>query len=580
MMGVEGMWKDSEAHRGQQERHLLSRILNEAAPALLFAAALCASTPASSHTSGQVEMTCPYDRTKFLFEAQTSGTAFGTTLDFMPVGAIQSPWPMAVCPTNGFVFFKEKFDDQELERLRPLILSPDYQALKEETPYYRAAWIGEHSGAPHTQVSVTLLQATWEAIRDPQRYSRYATELAARLPEDVETSKPDQKRMFQLLQGEIMRRLGKLDDAKQYYQNWSRELEPTGNDAVFAAFEIRLIDQGDTEPHLMAEAVKTMEEDPAIWWARRTPRLSGGKLLEQAHTFKFDRYRGGSVHWTQDGRLIGRNQLQLALFDQSTDTLKAIESSDIWNGVVAFSQDGKNIVFVANNLPWRLAQMDASSFKVHHSVQIPSVGPQKIVMAYDGKSALTELDNNLVAFDLGSDTLRPLSSPAFSQGNWWLVGSDPTGPRIVLSHEDGIGIWNYAEGKMEHLLQPQGWIKSMTPIFSAYSRDGKTLFVAADTYWDHECELTAWNAATGAQLSRKRVKTGPGARLAVSADDRLVGLACDKSLYVWSSNLTDPAIETAEASGASEFRQIAFSPDSKNLAVELDDALIVYAIVP
>jgi hypothetical protein len=425
-----------------------------------------------------------------------------------------------------------------------------------------------------------LLQATWEAFRDPQRYRRYAAELAARLPEDVETSKPDQKRMFQLLQGEIVRRLGKLDDAKRYFQNWSKELEPTSDDAVIAAFEIRLIDKGDTQPHLMAEAVQTIEADPATWLARRTPRLSGEKVLVQAHTFKFDRYRGGDAHWTQDGRLIGLNQSQLVLFDQSTDTLKAIASSDIWNGLVAFSQDGKSLVFEANNVPWRLAQMDASSFKVHHSVQIPSPGPQKIVMAYDDKSALTELNNDLVAFDLGSDTLRPLPSPVFSQGNWWLVASDPTGPRIVLNHEDGIGIWNYAEGTMEHLLQPQSWIKSMTPIFATYSRDGKTLFVAADTYWDHECELTAWDSATGAQLSRKRVKEAPGARLAVSPDDRLVGLACGKSLYLWNSNLTDPPIETAEASGASEFRQIAFSPNSKNLMVQLDDALIVYAIAP
>ncbi|MGA2126436.1 MAG: WD40 repeat domain-containing protein, partial [Xanthobacteraceae bacterium] len=188
--------------------------------------------------------------------------------------------------------------------------------------------------------------------------------------------------------------------------------------------------------------------------------------------------------------------------------------------------------------------------------------------------------NDLMAFDIGSDMLRPLSSPVFSQGDsrWWLVASDPTGPRVVLSHEDGIVIWNYAESKLEHLLQPQGWIKSMTPIFAIYSRDGRTLFVAADAYWDGECELTAWDSMTGMQLSRKRVKGAPGARLAVSPADRLVGLACGKSLYLWDSNLTDPPIETAEASGASPFREIAFSPNSKNLAVRLDDALIVYSI--
>jgi WD40 repeat protein len=268
----------------------------------------------------------------------------------------------------------------------------------------------------------------------------------------------------------------------------------------------------------------------------------------------------------------------LVLFDPSNNAIRAIEASDIWNEAVVFSQDGKNIVFEVSDNSWRLAQMDAFSFKVHHSVHVPSPGTLKIVMAYDGKSALTELDNDLMAFDLGSDTLRPLSPPVFSQGNWWLVASDPTGPRIVLNHEDGIGIWNYAESKLEHLLQPQGWMKSMTPIFATYSRDGKTLFVAADTYWDHECELTAWDSVTGAQLSRKRVKGGPSARLAVSPDNRLVGLACGKSLYLWSSNLADPPIETAEASGASEFRGIAFSPNSENLAVRLDDALIVYSI--
>ena len=78
-----------------------------------------------------------------------SGTAFGTALDLMQVGPIQSPWPLAVCPTNGFVFFKDKFDTKELERLRPIILSPEYQALKGEAAYYRAAWIAAHTGADH-----------------------------------------------------------------------------------------------------------------------------------------------------------------------------------------------------------------------------------------------------------------------------------------------------------------------------------------------------------------------------------------------------------------------------------------------
>jgi hypothetical protein len=108
----------------------------------------------------EVEMTCPYDGNRFTATLQISGTAFDRGLDFRLLGAIQSPSPLAVCPTNGFVFFKEQYSEEELERLRPLILSDEYRALKSETPYYRAAWMLERTGASPVQVSFTLLHAT------------------------------------------------------------------------------------------------------------------------------------------------------------------------------------------------------------------------------------------------------------------------------------------------------------------------------------------------------------------------------------------------------------------------------------
>lgn len=101
----------------------------------------CGAPAAIGRTSFESEKTCPYDGTKFRFIGQGSGTSFGQQLDLKPVGAIESPWPIAVCPTNGFVFFKDEFNSAELERLKPLILSAEYQATKEETPYYRAYWI-------------------------------------------------------------------------------------------------------------------------------------------------------------------------------------------------------------------------------------------------------------------------------------------------------------------------------------------------------------------------------------------------------------------------------------------------------
>lgn len=229
--------------------------ITHALAAVAAATIACGSLPSDARTFHQVEMTCPYDGTKFSFASQASGTSFGKALDLMETGPIDSPWPIAVCPTNGFVFFKGKFDDEELERLRPLVMSAEYQALKGETPYYRAAWLFERTGASHRKVSLTLLQATWEAKQDAERYERYATALAARLPIDIEAS-PDDKKMLQLVLGELLRRLGRFEEARQHFVRLAQELEPGSNEARVAAFQLRLIERNDREPNLISEALK------------------------------------------------------------------------------------------------------------------------------------------------------------------------------------------------------------------------------------------------------------------------------------------------------------------------------------
>jgi hypothetical protein len=105
---------------------------------------------AQAMTRQTIEMTCPYDGTKFSFNEQASGSTFDKGLDFMPMGAIEIPWPLAVCPTNGFVFIKRQYEPDELERLRPIVFSAEFQALKDETPYIarRGFWNARVRRAP------------------------------------------------------------------------------------------------------------------------------------------------------------------------------------------------------------------------------------------------------------------------------------------------------------------------------------------------------------------------------------------------------------------------------------------------
>ena len=217
-------------------------------------ALLCCGAKALALTFDEVEMVCPYDGTKFTFTAEASGTSFGRTLDLRPLGPIMSPWPMAVCPTNGFVFFKDKFDDEELKQLKPLILSPAYQALAKETAYYRAAWIRERTGASHEDVSFLLLQATWQADRGGQ-YERYAKQLIERLPDDIRAAKCDKKPVLQQVLGELMRRVGNFDAAKAHFLEWKSELAPGGEPSRIAAFELGLIEAKDSGPHATSEAL-------------------------------------------------------------------------------------------------------------------------------------------------------------------------------------------------------------------------------------------------------------------------------------------------------------------------------------
>jgi hypothetical protein len=259
---------------------------------LLFALALC--LPVLALTGRNVEKTCPYDGTKFQFNEQMSGTSVDQGLDFMLLGAIISPHPIASCPTNGFVFLKEDYSDEELERLRPLICSAEFQALKEEMPYYRAAWITERTGGTHADVSWLLLQATWETGRvesyksyvevlikrlpedserkstyqslyaellrragrfeGSERYKRYAEELIKRLPEDFASAEGERKFTFQLLYAELLRRVGRFEESVGFLTQLAAQAPVRW--AALVAYEKDLAMRRDHAPHFTSEAQK------------------------------------------------------------------------------------------------------------------------------------------------------------------------------------------------------------------------------------------------------------------------------------------------------------------------------------
>lgn len=163
---------------------------------------------AQAHTIFEANLICPIGGEKFKSWLSGSGTSFGKFLDLKPYGPIAAPWPLAKCPSNGFVMFKREFSKEEIQRLTPFVESAQYQELKKtHTNYYLAALLQRQVQATPKQVASTLLQATWEA--SDERYPVYAREALEAYVALLKTEPSDSKDWltYQLLAGELERRL-------------------------------------------------------------------------------------------------------------------------------------------------------------------------------------------------------------------------------------------------------------------------------------------------------------------------------------------------------------------------------------
>lgn len=142
-----------------------------------------AAEPAASGTPVTRQMTCPIGGERFAFHTTASYSTWGSRPDGKPFGSWHFPLDLPECPSNGLVVFGE-FSEGDLARLRPLIASDEYLALRraEETPYYRAYWLMKRMGAPAPDALWMLVQAGWQAEANPALRRRYLEELVRESP--------------------------------------------------------------------------------------------------------------------------------------------------------------------------------------------------------------------------------------------------------------------------------------------------------------------------------------------------------------------------------------------------------------
>ena len=210
---------------------------------LLTLLLIVASASASAHTAQEIAFTCPIGGEKFTQTMDTSGTRIGMMTDTRPVGPIATPFSLAQCPSNKFVMFKKEFSPDELAKFERVVNSAEYQQIAAQSPSY-FAWgrmmelAGENQDAQ--QMMNIFLQASWQS--ESQESFSKTLEYADKVLANKAISSKDAINT-QFLRGEMLRKLGRFDEAKRVFTALQKNPE-VKKDQLFsqlAALQLSLV---------------------------------------------------------------------------------------------------------------------------------------------------------------------------------------------------------------------------------------------------------------------------------------------------------------------------------------------------
>lgn len=177
----------------------------------------------SGHHMYYVEQTCPLGGETYTALRLGTHSTYGVHLDLEPVSYMRFPAPLPVCPSNGFVAYKEAFEAEELERLSAALATEDYRnGLGKHTSYFLLGRLMELTGDPEALLWWIYLNAAWEAdlCARSDLYGQYVglvlehgqRRLSALTPQDEEFW------TLNLVLPNLQRRIGNFDQARHWLE--------------------------------------------------------------------------------------------------------------------------------------------------------------------------------------------------------------------------------------------------------------------------------------------------------------------------------------------------------------------------
>jgi hypothetical protein len=208
--------------------------------------------------------TCPICANEWKQRIETSSNATGLRLDLRQLGDVQDPPTLPQCPKCRFVMFSDNLKKPVVEKLKPFVQGQDYQILSAKSPpYFCLAQIQELLKASPRFVAQSYLRAAWQ-VEDNEalahRYLAAAEEkfaMALRIMERSDKAYVD----IALLRGEVLRRLGKWDQAAKHFRDLSGrpEFQDTKRKLIISQ-QMNLLARKDNQPQQLREPGAAGEE--------------------------------------------------------------------------------------------------------------------------------------------------------------------------------------------------------------------------------------------------------------------------------------------------------------------------------
>ncbi len=222
------------------------------------------------------ETVCPVCGKAFYAELELNASSDGALRLDLRHGE-EPPARLPDCPVCGFIVYQAGFRQAEAAAARAFVYGPDYRKALKRGSYHRAGLLYARLGKPPFSTASQFLKASWQEEADPALEAenqalalRWYTEAI-----DKDTERDEEWEKANLLRGELLRRLGRFDEAADHFS--AIKQDPAFRNKLLSqiiAYQRGLCAIKDGDPHFLSEIGSPVKKRNA-WLRRLRARLSG-----------------------------------------------------------------------------------------------------------------------------------------------------------------------------------------------------------------------------------------------------------------------------------------------------------------